>query len=776
MKSIHILLLLCVSLLLSVPSVARTEKSDTLSTTYTRFTAQKGMIIHKGYYNVYQLGEQYYLEIPKIGLNKDVFISAQVVRGSSSYISDASGVIMFSKGKGNNLYVTRHYSLDIAADTTDVCMMNAIHKSGMVPIDAVYPIVTMGPSDSYIIDISKDLNTPNGLFNVATFSMLSHPDPMASGVDGIRTIQNGVLFQLTRSQVDNIQVNQDGKKADAAYTFGLEFIIQQLPERNLTMREAKPAFGFETVSRTEYDTKKFLAIKKEYIQRWSFTASKSQLAKQRRGIAIQPDNQICVYIDPITPKPFVESIRNSIAQWSNALLQAGWKNVFHFSSDGKDSSLSYHHLLFRWGLAYDDLHINKVIDDLTGEIIAVRIDLVDMPVSDILPAYFLQCSNVDKRISTDLNNLEVRKDVLTSMIAATIGKAFALKSNKSGYTAFTLQQLRSNNWLKQYGPTASITSGISFNYLASPEDGIDPDNLMPKVSIYDKEAICYAYGNGNDIPSMKNMFYTGEDKANPYQGKDFLSSNLYQAGIEGIANIKEVYTGLDKRVSNLQGDQNSWTNLKNLAVKALALYQTYIAQINSLVGGRMIHPIIKGVSEQLVTYVPREQQIQALKYMEENIFHGIPKWVMHKELQEATTYNHSEMMMGIAVETFKHYFSKEVVQSLIDDETANGAKAFTAKELFNYIDRVIFENFNNTKPVPEYKQNLQSSFIYYLTSAVAQNSISAGLSNEANGVIFNYFLNTANKIIVLSKTHTDKKTRNNYELIVMRMNKDFFNK
>ena len=104
----------------------------------------------------------------------------------------------------------------------------------------------------------------------------------------------------------------------------------------------------------------------------------------------------------------------------------------------------------------------------------------------------------------------------------------------------------------------------------------------------------------------------------------------------------------------------------------------------------------------------------------------MPQWVMRKEVKEATTYDHSDMMMGVAIDMFKHYFDKGVVQSLIDDEIMEGNKAFTTKELFAYIDRVIFENFSSTKPVSTYKQTLQSTFIYNLASAVAQNSISAG--------------------------------------------------
>jgi len=174
--------------------------------------------------------------------------------------------------------------------------------------------------------------------------------------------------------------------------------------------------------------------------------------------------------------------------------------------------------------------------------------------------------------------------------------------------------------------------------------------------------------------------------------------------------------------------------------------------------------------------VPRNQQVEALQSLENQIYTNAPQWVMRKDLKQATGYDFNDMMMGLAVALYKHYIDKDVIQILIDSENQSGSNAFTAKDLFAYLDRVIFENFSNTKPVSSYKQGLQSTFINNLASAVAKNNLSGGLSNEAITVLHNYFIETANKIINLSKTHTDEKTRASYALMVIRMNKEYFNK
>ncbi len=775
MKSVHIFLFLCVALLLSVP--AHSAKKDSLLNDFDHFSSQKGMVLHKGYFNVYQLGEQYFLEIPKESLDKNILVTTQVVKGLSAYVSDASTVVNFSKGKGNSLYLMTHYSLDALSDSTDACLMNAISKSGMRPIDNVYPLVAMGPSKrSYIIDISKDLNTANGLFNVSSNSSLSHPDPMSSGVDGVRMFSKGVVFQVTRNQVDLVPVNQDGKKMNVASTYGLEFVFEQLPETYTAMKEAQPAFGFDTITRTEYSSKEYMARQMNYIQRWRLSASKADLVRQRKGIAIEPIEPIVIYIDPVTPKPFVESIRQSIAQWSDAFSKSGWKNVFHISSDNKDASLTYRHILIRWGCAYAGLYSNKVIDPISGEILAARINVTDADADERLQNYYLQCGEVDSRIANDLHCLDVRKDILTAQVASELGKVLGLKPNYAANTVFTLQQIRSEKWLQQYGLSASVTAPLVYNILARPSDGIDVKNLLPRVSVYDWEAIRYAYSNGALHPSMKAAFYSAEDKLNPYTQVGFLSNDVMEANLSCIEQLKHTYANLNANVSKLPEDQNKWETVSDLSIKAMVLYQNYLTNINALIGGMMKHPIIKGVSENLYTFVPREQQVDALKYMENTIFTEMPQWVKNKQLMQASGYDFNDMMMGLAVAMYKHYIDKNVIQSLITAEYHLGDKAFTTKDLFIYLNRVFFENFNSTKAVSTYKQHLQVVFISDLARTVAQNNISTGLANEANNVLHTYFIDIANKIIELSKTHVDESTRANYLLMVMRMNREYFNK
>lgn len=59
---------------------------------------------------------------------------------------------------------------------------------------------------------------------------------------------------------------------------------------------------------------------------------------------------------------------------------------------------------------------------------------------------------------------------------------------------------------------------------------------------------------------------------------------------------------------------------------------------------------------------------------------------------------------------------------------------------------------------------------------MAENNISFGLSNGGNGVYHVYFVDLARKVKDLSEKHQDPLTRSNYQMMLLRMNREYFDK
>lgn len=761
---------LWVFMLLLCGSLAAQEKAKPMD--YAQFSTQEGMEINEGYFTVYRLGNSYYLEIPADGMGRDVLITTQVVKGYSAYVSESSGVIRFSQGREGRIHVTRNRAMDVSADTTDVRMMEALRKSGMVPVDYVYPVVAYGEDgQSVIIDITNELNGANGnLFNVSKNSSLNQPDPSRSGIDGFRMIDGGVVFSATRSQT-NFQTTdmQTGAGQNFPYTYELEMVIQMLPEHEVTMKRNHPAFGFNTIGMLAYDTKKYVAQRTEYVQKWQLMAKD----QKQRG---ENEYPICVYIDPIIPAPFVESVKRGLRQWEEAFAEAGWTNVFRVSSSPEDASLAYRTILVRWGAAFNGLYSSVVVNPENGEILCARINLMDASADEMLGTYFLQCGLLDERIRKDLHSLAVRQDVLTAQFASAFAELLGMKPNRAGYTAFSPEALRSEKQLDKQGTTTSITSDLRFNYIARPDDNISVANLFPKVSTYDKEAIAYAYGNREKGPSLKAAFYQPKDPQK-YNPDTELSDDLFEAGLLAIENLKEVYPHLDKWIKRLPEEQRTWDAVADMSIKALALYQTYLTQMVNCVGGVVTCPIVKGENDIPVRYVSKERQEEVLAYLEKVIFNGAEQWIYEPGWEKVSTYDLDQLMVGLAAALSKRFIDEEAIAALIDGERVLGVEnAFLATDLFAYVDRVIFENFDETKALSDFKRNLQLQFVSDFAKTMAQKNISFGLGNEAVNMLHVYFIDMAQKVKHLAETHQDPMTRENYRLLWMRLERDYFQK
>ena len=761
---------LWVFMLLLCGSLAAQEKAKPMD--YAQFSTQEGMEMNEGYFTVYRLGNSYYLEIPADGMGRDVLITTQVVKGYSAYVSESSGVIRFSQGREGRIHVTRNRAMDVSADTTDVRMMEALRKSGMVPVDYVYPVVAYGEDgQSVIIDITNELNSANGnLFNVSKNSSLNQPDPSRSGIDGFRMIDGGVVFSATRSQT-NFQTTdmQTGAGQNFPYTYELEMVIQMLPEHEVTMKRNHPAYGFNTIGMLAYDTKKYVAQRTEYVQKWQLMAKD----QKQRG---ENEYPICVYIDPIIPAPFVESVKRGLRQWEEAFAEAGWTNVFRVSSSPEDASLAYRTILVRWGAAFNGLYSSVVVNPENGEILCARINLMDASADEMLGTYFLQCGLLDERIRKDLHSLAVRQDVLTAQFASAFAELLGMKPNRAGYTAFSPEALRSEKQLDKHGTTTSITSDLRFNYIARPDDNISVANLFPKVSTYDKEAIAYAYGNREKGPSLKAAFYQPKDPQK-YNPDTELSDDLFEAGLLAIENLKEVYPHLDKWIKRLPEEQRTWDAVADMSIKALALYQTYLTQMVNCVGGVVTCPIVKGENDIPVRYVSKERQEEVLAYLEKVIFNGAEQWIYEPGWEKVSTYDLDQLMVGLAAALSKRFIDEEAIAALIDGERVLGVEnAFLATDLFAYVDRVIFENFDETKALSDFKRNLQLQFVSDFAKTMAQKNISFGLGNEAVNMLHVYFIDMAQKVKHLAETHQDPMTRENYRLLWMRLERDYFQK
>ena len=725
---------------------------------FKQFFKKDTVKVTESYYNAYESMGRYYIEIPRNSMNMPVLISGQVVNGQSAYVSPSSGVVKFTMGRDNTVDMYRNVLTEGVTDSTDICMMNSIRKSGLLPVAQSFPIVAYGKDGkSPIIEITQDLNSSVGLFACNDNMDTNSPDPSRSGILGIRAIDKGLVFNVLRTQ--NNYVNDPNAKhgEDDVNSYVFDFLIQKMPESKISRKETNKAYGFLTGSIYEYDTKHYIADKHQYIVRWR-----------------KDSTPITVYIDPVTPAPFKESIRKAFEAWQAPLAKAGWKKPFSFTSDKKDAALSYKKILVRWGVAYNGLYSNLITDSISGEIIAARINVMDVHTNDLLNRYFLQCGDKDPRILKDKLNLEVRKEILRVEMEQELAEVLGIKHNYAASTAFTTSNLQSNTFVSKYGMSPSITSQLTFNYVANSESHISTKDLLPKISTYDYEAIAYLYGNRTASPSIKAAYYADLDKQDPY-AQDYICHDVVKASELGIKQLGKVYPRIHEMVKNLPSDQNTWHTVNRLGMASLDLYTAYTFQASGLIGGKSKRAVIPGENEKATVYVSKEDQQEALAFLNKYLYKGYPKWFDDKTMAEAIKTDLTDAFSNTARFTFERFLKAETINSLLEAERTNGNQAFTCQDLLSFLSHNILKDFNPEMPLTGYERSVASMLIGSVLGAANSTNFLTGM-NDAASIIHSYLMDITEGTKKMAKECKDESTRKFYNMTLIKLNHEYFNK
>src|SRR5437773_2385303 len=126
--------------------------------------------------------------------------------------------------------------------------------------------------------------------------------------------------------------------------------------------------------------------------------------------------------------------------------------------------------------------------------------------------YFVQVGPLDPRAQKLPLPDELIGRLLEYVVAHEIGHTLGFQHNMKSSSTYTLDKIRDPKWVKEMGHSPSIMDYSRFNYVAQPEDKIDPADLIPRVGPYDKFATMWGYKpvDGASTPDAEKK-YVGQD-------------------------------------------------------------------------------------------------------------------------------------------------------------------------------------------------------------------------------------------------------------------------
>ncbi|MEG0796988.1 MAG: zinc-dependent metalloprotease, partial [Odoribacter sp.] len=360
-----------------------------------------------------------------------------------------------------------------------------------------------------------------------------------------------------------------------------------------------------------------------------------------------------------------------------------------------------------------------------------------------LSRYLLQCGNVDVRIRENDEDKKIAGDILQYLISREVGFVLGLKPNFAGHRAFTVEQVRSVGWLKRNGYTASILDENTFNYVVQPEDGVKPEFLLPRLSVYDKWAIEWGYrefpGSQDEESDQKwlNRLFEKKAKKPFYDYVDFIENKGNAGSLELTSDRIEA---LELGIQNLKGLLQKMSKSENesacrqLMNKGCSQYLQYL-------------------SESCVGSVADQKKL--LPFWNEYLCCGVPAWL------EATDWWEYERQLP---ENRLLKTGEEIFHRLLSPEGG-------CDSLVNALQVILFNGFDCQYIPSAFQMNLQRRYLSVFLECVLNESVMAS-SDDYAGCMLVGLKTLYVKFKKLSSEHSDQLTASHYENLLRVCNKE----
>jgi len=286
------------------------------------------------------------------------------------------------------------------------------------------------------------------------------------------------------------------------------------------------------------------------------------------------------------------------------------------------------------------------------------------------------------------------------------------------------------------GHTPSIMDYSRFNYVAQPEDHIDPADLVPGLGPYDRWATMWGY---KPIPGARTpdeekktldewarqqdqtpwfRFSTaGAAGSDPGELTEAVGdADAVKSTTMGIKNLKRVS---DMMLTATTKPGEPYDDLEEMYGRLLAQWVLEMNHVGAIVGGLQSQQKVAGQSGPRFTPISRERQQQAVQFLDEHAF-TTPAFLIRPEILRRIEANGALGRIRTSqLRVLTALVSAPRLARLIEQEALDGAAAYRPSDFLADVRRGIWRELDaESVRIDPYRRNLQRVYLDVMSDKI----------------------------------------------------------